>query len=218
MILWRTSLGLERLSSLNLFLKDIVLSLLCILDLLFNVDLQVLFWKSLLFSGDLGCTLDFFGIGLGLFHGIICKLFLLQLSLLKSWCDFILGQLGFFLIHSELGCLIQFLSLLLCLLNDGADKLWSLLDSDLHPLIKVVSNLDRLLFDIVRSSLPCSRQSLIRDLTNFLGLLLLSQFSSLIQFLLNRLKCDWSHALLVEQPLANQILVGRIRLLKRNFN
>ena len=151
-------------------------------------------------------------------HGIICKLLLLQLSFLESRCDLVLSQFGFIPVHSELGCLIQFLSFLLCLLNNGADKLGSLLDSDLHPLIKVVSNLDRLLFDIVRSSLPSSGQSLIRDLTNFLGLLLLSQFSSLIQFLLNGLKSDWSHALLVEQPLANQILVRRIRLLKRNFN
>ena len=43
MILGWTSHGLERLRSLNFLLQDGVLSLLCIFDPLFDVDLQVLF-------------------------------------------------------------------------------------------------------------------------------------------------------------------------------
>lgn len=70
-IFGRTSLSLERLRSLYLFLKDIILSLLSILDLLLDVDLQILFGHGLLFPGALNCDLDFFRVGLGFLDSVI---------------------------------------------------------------------------------------------------------------------------------------------------
>jgi len=186
------------LGSLDLLLKDVLLSFLGIFDLLLELHLQVHFGKSLLFSGSSNCAQDFLRMSLGSLDGVIGKLLLLLLSLFEGRCDFEHGELCLFSIHSHLRCLVELLGLLLRLLNDGADELGSLLDSDLHPLIEDSSDLFRLLFIFVRSSLPCSGQSLIRDLTNFLGLLQFPQFSGLALFLLNGLESDWCDILLVE--------------------
>lgn len=217
-VLGWTSLDLERLCSLHLLLKNAVLSLLCILDLLLDVDLQILFRKSHFFFCGLSCDLNFLRVRLGLLDGIVWKLLLFLLGLLECRCNFMLGKLGFFSVHSQLRGLVKFLWLLLRLLNDGANELGPLLNSHFHPHIKCISNLDALLFNMVWSSFPCSGQSLIRDLTNFFWLFQLSQLSSLVQLLLDGLKSDGCGTLLVEQPLTDQVLVGRVSLFKWHFN
>lgn len=170
-VLGWTSHNLEWLCSFDLLLNEIILSLLGIFDPLLDVNLQVFFRESLFLLCALNGDKDFFRMRLGFLDGNIRILFLLLLSLLKGSGDFMLGSLALFSDHPDLRCFVKFFRLLLCFLNNGVDKLRSLLDSHFHPLIKSIPYLDGLLLDVVASSLPGSGQSLIGDLTNFFGLL-----------------------------------------------
>lgn len=121
MIFGWTSLDLELLGRLDLHLENAVLSLLGILDLLQDVELQVLLRHGFFLLVALNSGLHLLRVGLGLLHGVIRQLLLLLLGLLESTS--LLAGHAFFPIHSKLRGLVKFLRLFLGLLNNGADEL-----------------------------------------------------------------------------------------------
>lgn len=182
---------LEQLGSLYLLLDLVVLPVGGIHQLLLEVELSGLLVKGLLLLQDLDGGEHLGCVGLGLEGGILSHLVFLHLGLVDLVeGDFVLGLHGLLLDLAILRGLVELLGLLLCLLDDDTDELRPLLHSDLHLDIEGISDLCLLLIDKVGSSLSGSGQSLVRDLTDLLGLLEGSELLCLGELLLDGLEGD----------------------------
>jgi hypothetical protein len=215
----RSSLGLEHLSSLDLFFGHNLLSGLSLLELLFKVlllGLCILDFLDLLVLED---TEYLFGVLLGLLDGIFGNrlfLYLALIDLIKN--DLVLALQGVLSVLTALSGLFKLLSLSLCLLDDDIDELSSLLNSYLHLNIEGISHLSRLGLDICRSSFSGSRKSVLGSLTNSLGVLKLSQLFGFVQLLLDGLEGDRRGCLWLHQSLDDLAFRGRDRFLEGHFD
>jgi len=112
---------------------------------------------------------DFFGVLLGLVHGVFVDHLFLELALIHLLKDtLVLGLDGVLSFLAALGGSLNFLSFFLCLLNDDIDELRPLLDSDFHLDVEGCSHLFCLGIDISRSSFSSARKSLFGCLSNSL--------------------------------------------------
>ena len=167
-----TSSGLELLSSLDLLLGHCVLPRLGVLELLLQVMLSSLLIEGFLLFLALNGGENPGGVRLGLEDGVFGDLLFVDLRLADLFeHDLVLRFQGFLSLLTTLSGLAELLSLFLSLLNDDVDELSPLLNGYFHLDIKSSSDSGRLLNLKVRSSLPGSRQSLVRNLTDSLGLL-----------------------------------------------
>jgi len=219
LILWSTSLGSQKLSSLDLLFGHFLFSELGIIQLSFEALLSFQESLRLLLLLALDDAQRLLIVRLGLENSVLWKPLLVGLVLGDPFLNYLMfGFLGLFTFLLALDDLAKLLRFLVSLLNNDVDELRSLLDSVFHLDVECCSDLGSLLSHKVWSSFSSSGKPFIGNLSNSLVCLKLSELLSLFQLLLDLLPGDWRSILSFHESLNDLSFSWGERFLEWNLN